>query len=123
MSIIKFKLKEEHIKLLKTVNWGEIMFKVEEDGYNIFGGLNKYEDIALAIYGVNHYLNPDNDLEYDPFESPDSIWSEEQKLEMDKLESELPLAIEVILSMGDFKLMPGTYSAKITDRVWKKNKS
>jgi hypothetical protein len=47
-------------------------------------------------------------------------YSEEQKAEWDKLYSELPLALDVILFNGNFEL--GTYKTKWHDRNWKKIK-
>jgi hypothetical protein len=114
MSIIKLELRAEHLKLLKHIKWGE--FDVEtktlktEEGESPFGGDNLYEDAGLIIYGIPDNFSPLNDdmIEY----------TEEQKLEIDKLMSELPLALEIMLNSGTFNL--GLYKSKWHDRVWKK---
>jgi hypothetical protein len=116
MSVLKFELKEDHLKLLKHVEWerdfnGETII-TSNDGDNPFGGIDHYEDMGIILYG-----KPE---EFDPFEGDPFIWSDEQKEEMDKLLSELPMAIEVILNTQSFSI--GKYKTKFHDKNWKKIK-
>lgn len=114
MSVLKFELKEEHLKLLKHVEW-EREFNGETiitHGENPFGGFDHYEDMGIILYG-----RPE---EFDPFDGNPFDWSEEQKEEMDKLLSELPLALEVVLNTKSFDL--GLYKTKFHVREWKKVK-
>jgi len=114
MSIIKFELKEEHIKLIKHLEWdrdfnGETITTI---GNNPFGGFDHYEDMGVILYGKPEGFNPLEDEEYE--------WSDEKKEEMDKLLSELPLAIEVILYTKSFEV--GKFKTRYHNRDWKKNK-
>lgn len=114
MSVIKFELKEDHLKLLKHVQWnrefnGEV---IVTSGENPFGGFDHYEDMGVILYG-----KPE---EFDPFDGNPFLWTDEQKEEMDKLLSELPTAIDIILNTGSFEL--GSYKTKFHNREWKLNK-
>jgi len=113
MSVIKLELKEDHIKLLKHLSWKELTENKEiiTDGTNSpFGGLDYYEDMGIILYGQPEDFDP---FEGDPFE-----WTDEQKEEMDKLLSELPLALEIVLYTQSFE--PGNYKARFHIRDWKK---
>lgn len=115
MSVIKFELKEDHIKLLKHLSWKELTEDkvIMTSGTNSpFGGLDYYEDMGIILYG-----QPED---FDPFEGNPFVWTDEQKEEMDTLISELPIAIEVILSTGSFEL--GRYKCRFHIREWKKIK-
>jgi hypothetical protein len=116
MSVIKFELKEEHIKLLKHLSWSELTDdkQITTNGDNTpFGGMNHYEDMGIILYGQPEDFNP---FDGDPF-----TWTDEQKVEMDKLLLELPLAIEIILYTQSFET--GFYKARFHTREWKnKNK-
>ncbi len=115
MSVIKFELNEKHIKLLKHLEWDELSLdkQINTKGENTpFGGMDYYEDMGVILYG-----QPDN---FDPFEGDPFNWSESQKSEMDKLLSELPIAIEVILYTQSFDT--GKYKTKYHDKDWKKIK-
>lgn len=119
MSVLKIEIKEEHIKLLKHLNWSvkeNLLSNVGHDGDDYippFGQNNLYEGIDLVLNGL-----PEN---FDPFNTSDeSVYTEEQKTEWDKLYSELPLVLEVILQRQSFSL--GKFKAKYHDRVWKQIK-
>ena len=115
MSVIKFELKEDHVKLLKHLSWKELTEgkQITTNGENSpFGGMDHYEDMGVILYG-----QPED---FDPFEGNPFVWTDEQKEEMDKLIEELPLAIEVILSTGSFEL--GRYKCRFHIREWKKIK-
>lgn len=115
MSVIKFELKEEHLKLLKHLEWDELSLNNQvrtKDEASPFGGIDYYEDMGVILYG-----QPDD---FDPFEGDPFQWTEEQKNEMDELINGLPRAIEVILYTQSFET--GTYRTKYHDRDWKKIK-
>ena len=80
MSVIKFELKEGHVKLLKHLEWEELSSgnHINTKGENTpFGGIDHYEDMGVILYG-----QPED---FDPFEGNPFEWTEEQKNEMDEL--------------------------------------
>ena len=117
MSVIVFELKEEHVKLLKQLRWSKnkenIISGVSDEGDDIappFGENNLYDAIDLILNGVP--------ADFKPFDTEDiKEYSAEQKAEWDKLYSELPMALDVILYNGHFNT--GTYRTKFHDRNWK----
>jgi hypothetical protein len=116
MSIIKFELKDKHIKLLKNLRWCNAptdKMIVSVDNYDepfMFGGDNIYQEIDLILNG--------KPINFDPLNSSDiPTYTSEQIEEWDKLLSELPLALEIILFNGNFNT--GMFKAKFTDRQWK----
>ena len=115
MSVIKFELKEDHLKLLKHLSWQELTNdnKIMTEGTNSpFGGIDHYEDMGIIIFGQPEDFDP---LDKDPFN-----WTSEQKEYMDKIIIELPIAIEVILSKGSFEL--GKFKSRYHIREWKEIK-
>lgn len=117
MSVVIFELKQEHINLLKHLRWSikdnNLLVSTESLDEEIpsFGANNLYEGIDLILNG-----KPEN---FDPFNTHDmEVYSTEKKEMMDKLFSELPTALDVILYTGSF--VPGTYKTKFHDRNWKK---
>ena len=115
MSVIKFELKEDHIKLLKNLEWEELTSgnHIITKGENTpFGGIERYEDMGTILYG-----QPED---FDPFDGDPFDWSEEQKIEMDILIKELPIALDVILYTQNFET--GLYKTKYHDKNWKKIK-
>jgi len=120
MSVLNFTLKQEHIALLKAMNWSldKNKFIVSGEDYlydpSPFGGDDIYEDMDLILNG-----KPDN---FDPaFTNNLSEITQNKKEEFDKLLSELPLALEVILRTQGFEI--GDYRAKFHQRFsWDKKK-
>ena len=120
MSILKFELKDEHIKLLSNLDWsindnGEVC-GVKDEGDEIappFGEFDKYQAIDLILNGKQEGI----DL-LETYELPE--YSDEQKAEWDKLYSELPLALSVILKRQSFQT--GNYKTKYHDIFWIENK-
>lgn len=111
MSILKFTLNENHLKLIKHLAWGELKDGViSTEGKTPFGGFDHYDDMATILYGKPENHNPMTD---EPHE-----WSDEQIKEMDDLLQQLPMAIEVVLSTQSFEL--GLYKSKWHIREWKK---
>lgn len=117
MSVIKFELKEEHVKLLKHLRWSKnknLIVNISDDEDSVpFGFDSIYEAIDTILNG-----RPED---FDPFDTHDAIqYSDEQKAEWDKLYDELPIALEIILHNQSFEL--GEYKTKYHDRNWKKMK-
>ena len=116
MSVIKFELKEEHVKLLRHLRWSKdkknLIVNISDDEDSVpFGSDNIYEAIDLILNG-----KPED---FDPFETDEVVeYSDEQKAEWDKLYEELPIALDLILHNQSFDL--GKYKSKYHDRNWKK---
>jgi hypothetical protein len=115
MSVVKFELKEEHVKLLKHLRWSKnknLIVNISDDEDSVpFGFDTIYEAIDTILNG-----KPEN---FDPFEIHDVVeYTDEQKAEWDKLYDELPLALDVILHNQSFDL--GHYKTKWHLRDWKK---
>lgn len=116
MSVIKFELKEEHIKLLKYLRWSKdknnLIINVSDDEESVpFGEDNLYEAIDLILNGRPEGFNPFEDS--DPIE-----YTSEQKEYWDKLYNELPIALDIILYNQNFDL--GKYKTRYHERDWKK---
>jgi hypothetical protein len=117
MSVLKIEITNEHLLLLKHLNWSlkdNIVSNIGHDGDEYippFGQDNIYESIGLILNG-----KPEN---FDPLNSEeDAEFSEDFKAKCERLYSELPLALEVVLQTQSFEV--GEYKAKYHDRVWKR---
>ena len=118
MSALIFELKEEHVKLLKNLRWSvnknNILSGVADEGDDIappFGEVNLHEAIDLILNGKPSNIDLMTHEEFPEY-------SEEQIAEWDKLYSELPMALDIILYTGHFEL--GTYKSRYHLRDWKK---
>jgi hypothetical protein len=118
MSVIKFELKEEHVKLLKNLRWsvnqeGHIA-GIGHDGveYNEpFGEDDMYEAIDIILNG--------RPADFDPFNTEEKVkYTDEQKEAWDNLYHELPTALDVVLYNGSYEL--GLYKTKWHLRNWVK---
>jgi len=117
MSVLTFELKEEHVKLLKHLRWSKnpdnVICSVADEGDGVappFGETYLYDAINTILNGKPADFNP-----MDQSELPDYS---ERKEEWDKLYSELPMALDIILFNQSFEL--GTYKTRYHDRNWKK---
>jgi len=117
MALIKFELKEDHIKLLKRLNWSmksdHIISKWgdnEEYGDSPFGGDDLIEDMCIILNGRPSDFNPLDD------EQLVSEVSDEEKSRLLELFNELPTALDIILYNSSFEL--GHYKSKWYDRDW-----
>jgi hypothetical protein len=120
MSLIKFELKKEHVFLLKNLRWSinkqNIISGVADEGDEMappFGEYNIHDAINLILNGKPKNIDL---LTHEDF----FTYTDEEIAEWDKLYSELPTALEIILHNGNFEL--GTYKAKYHDRSWVKIK-
>jgi hypothetical protein len=119
MALLKFELKEEHIKLLKHLRWSmnsELITSkgsdLDEYGESPFGGDDIIEDISLIIKGKPSNFNPIDD------EVLVAELSDEDKENMIQIYNELPTALDIILYTGSFET--GHYKSKWYDRNWAK---
>jgi hypothetical protein len=117
MSVITLELTETHVKLLKHLRWSlnrkGFIVGTEDDEIDpaAFGENNIYDAIDLILNGLP--------ADFDPLNTEDlKVYSEEQMDEWDKLYSELPIALDIIMFNGSFEL--GTYKTKFHDRNWRK---
>jgi hypothetical protein len=116
MSVIKFELKEEHVKLLKNLRWSmkdDLIVNMNHDGEEYvppFGEDTIYEAIDIILNGFRD--------EEKSFKIQTEGFSDEQKAEWDKLYSELPTALDIVLYNGSYEL--GTYKTKWHFRNWVK---
>ena len=118
MGLVKFELKENHVKLLKHLNWSiksdQIVSRGNDDeeyGDSPFGGDDLIEDMCIILNGKPKNFNPLDD------EVLVSELSEEEKDNLLELFNELPMALEIILYSGSFE--PGLYKTKWYDKNWK----
>ncbi len=117
MSVLKFELTDKHVKLLKHLRWSlnkkNFIVGTEDETEDPapFGENNIYDAMNIILDGVP--------AEFDPLKTDEiTVYSDEQKAEWDKLYSELPMALDIILFNGSFEL--GKYRTQYHDRVWKK---
>jgi hypothetical protein len=116
MSVIKFELTEQHIGLVKNLDY-ELLFNLarNDNHYhegNLFGySDDEFDDVGLIVYGM-----PEGD--FDPTGSDVLTYTDEQKNEMGKLISELPTAMKIMIQTGTFEA--GKYKTKHHDINWKK---
>ena len=120
MSAITFELKKEHLLLLKNLRWSvnkdNVICNVADEGDEIappFGEVNLYEAIDLILNGKPEGIEH---LTHDQFPE----YSVEQKVEWDKLYSQLSIALDIILYNGSFEL--GNYKTRYHLRDWVKIK-
>jgi len=113
MSLITFNLKDEHIKLLKQLQWtinNNIIVSVDDVNEPLlFGENNMHEAIDMILNGIPANFDPMNTEEFPEY-------SPEQIKEWDKLLSELPTALDIILYNGHFNT--GEYRTRFNERAW-----
>lgn len=119
MSVIKLEITENHVKLLKHLRWSVnkkgFIVSTEDDEVDpaSFGENNIYDAIDLILNG-----RPED---FDPLKTEEiKVYSTEQMDEWDKLYTELPMALDIILYNGHFEL--GLYRSRYHLRDWKKIK-
>ena len=110
MSVFKFELTEDHIKLVKQL---KINQEIDEDAIidkkSPFGGDSVYDDISLILFGKVNEVNL-NDV--------GKTYNEEEKAKFNKLAEEVITALDIILYIGSFTT--GTYVTRTYERDWKK---
>lgn len=126
MSLIKFELKEDHLKLLKGLQWSltetnhilSISDMDNDDAEEViltpFGGDDLIEDIGAIIYG-----QPED---FDPFDEETEFgktkYSDEQIAYMTELFSGLKHALSIVLYTQSFNT--GHYKRPYHDIHWTK---
>jgi len=123
MSVIKFEITEDHLKLIKHLEWSvkdEIIqsLKVdantdfdEMDSKSPFGGDNLIEDMSLILHGKT--IDTSNPYNRKLFE----INSDEYE-NMIKIFNELPTVLSICLYLQKFEV--GVYKTKYHLKDWKK---
>ena len=105
MSLIKFELKNDHVKLVKQLRFTKgkgITINAADEFGSPFGGDNLYEDMDIILSGKP-------EVNFDPLGEPEPLEMEIITL-YQKLYDELPTALEVILNLNTFEL--GHYKRK-----------
>lgn len=111
MSVDRFRVTEEHIKLIRNINIKKESKYPEIDVEQLFGGDNLYDDINLILYGKTSDIKPDDGF------SDAIIGYDQDKIELfDKLISELNTALNIVLYCGSFE--PGDYIKRHGDINW-----
>lgn len=117
MSVIKFELKEDHIKLIKHLKWNTIAIPHIKNEVNpntpFTDGESVIDDISLILHGHHkeHEILPDSEIHRPPL-------TEEQIAGMKKLYEELPVALDIICYFNDFTT--GWFKSKSYVRDWKR---
>ena len=114
MSIIRFNLTEEHLKLVKNLKFetidGHLTTKDSEgDKVCAFGYESLYDEIDLIINGMPE--------DFDPLNTEPKTFTEEEVSHMDSLWGDMPTVLELRCYFGT--LVPGEYKRKFHDHVWK----
>lgn len=114
MSLIKQEVTEDHIKLARQLIFTNVdnVFFAADDQLSPFGGDDRLRDIEVILEGV-----PEGGI--DPFADVPEM-SEEKKEYYEKLYSELPTVLEIILGLATFET--GHYKRRFHIRrgSWKK---
>ena len=137
MSIVKFELKEDHIKLLRQIEWSEVVEINAFESFNAETGnpflekADEEEDInftgehdTVQINDIIEYIGaiiygaPEDDEENDPLDDEGPKFTKDQIEYMRKIYNELPTALDIIMFTGKFE--PGYYKTKNYLRDWKK---
>jgi len=125
MGLVKFELKEEHLKLIKLLQWDltedNFLITKEPEYRNIhnfeikspFGGNDVYEDMFLILIGKT-------EREVDVMDDSFTIYNTEEKERFQKLLEELPTALDIILYRQSFEL--GKFKTRYHVRDWVKIK-
>lgn len=123
MSIVKFELTEEHLILIKSLQWDltedNFIISKQPEYRNIhkfeikspFGGDDVYEDMFLILVGKT-------DREIDIMDDSFTIYTKEEKERFQKLLEELPTALDIISYRQSFET--GKFRTKFHIRDWKK---
>jgi hypothetical protein len=105
MSLKKFELKEDHIKIIKHITFKTDAHTLRsgDDNESPFGNGDFYDDLGLIIYGN---INP----EFDPLSDETPSLTSEQKMYLEDIFQGIPTALEIVLNSGHRE--PGHYKRK-----------
>ena len=127
MSLVKFELKDDHLKLLRALQWSQtdtdhllsISSVDNDDAEDIvltpFGGDDLMEDMGHIIYGMSE---EDIDFMDEDSEFGKTNWGEEKEAYMRELFDGLSTALSIVLSNQSFET--GHFKRKFHDVVWTK---
>ncbi len=118
--LIEFELKKEHIDLITNLDWCFDPYNKENKDIKLpiinseypFGEINKdlYRICTIILYGFKLDIQNDEVHDYE--------FNEERKNNIDKLLSELDIAMNIIMNNKTFE--PGLYFKRHSDYKWKK---
>lgn len=114
MSVIKFEITDDHLKLLSFLELHYMdgnLITINDDINSPFGVGDKYEDMGLILFG-----KPEGD--FDPHDYEPILYDKEQMEYMENLLKELPQVIQIVARLKTFE--SGLYKRKFNDYVWKK---
>lgn len=133
MSVITFELKQEHLDLLRGLNWdaaeypdtGRFGLPYIDPDYpfgDLMGGTfeeESNEEAYLKDAGIIIYGKPENEEE-DPFDETGPEYSEEQLEHLRELIGGLYYALDIVLKKGikDGEIKLGTYKTKNYEMDW-----
>jgi hypothetical protein len=105
MSLKKFELKEDHLKIIKHITFKTDAHTLRsgDDDSSPFGSGDFYDDIGLIIFGN---VNPD----FDPLSEESVSYSSEQKMYLENIFQDIPTVLEIVLNSGHRE--PGHYKRK-----------
>ena len=113
MSIIKFRLTEQHIALIKSINWESIKFPFmpgqDPNESSPFGGDSLVCDVGMILFGKG-------DAEIEPNTEVVLDYTEDEKKILKETYEGLPLALSVVCQTG--KMEVGTYQTSNYVREW-----
>jgi len=118
MSIIKFEITEDHLKLLPHLKFnskGEHITTQNSDGLSAFGDDDIFESIGLIIYG-----KPKVGDDFDIMNNLGLTYTEEEQEYMANLLNDIPQVLDIVLKSPNFKPETGLYKRKFHDTIWKK---
>lgn len=121
MAKIVLDITEEHIRLIRNINYKRFTEDIVGiDDYDLYGGTHKYEQMAYILGCADKAIEGEETI-YGP-KYPDDVM--EHLRELDAFMVEHLLDIEEILhQFCDVGISPGRYEAKDYQRLWKKTTS
>ena len=119
MALIKFELKENHIKLLKHLKWSlDTNFIVskgndnEEYGNSPFGGDDLIEDMNIIINGKRDNFDPLNDeilgIDLSDDEKNELMEAQDSKEDVSKILTRM-IGAEIVLVQGGYKVVAADF--------------
>jgi hypothetical protein len=115
MSLIKFEVTEDHIKLIKHLKWNTLQFPhiTHQVNFN-----TPFSDGERIVYDIGLILHGYDGKEVQPDTEQDPLYGEDEINRMKKLYEELPMALDIICFFGEFAT--GKFKTKSYVRDWKK---
>ena len=118
MALIKITITDDHLNLIKNLNWDFDLFAKEGDDYKLpklvddkpFGEGHVYEQMQLILDGPRTITDPNDTVSF--------FLDDEIQARYDKLLLELPMVLQIVLKTGKFET--GNYKTKSHFIEWVK---